>query len=186
MCVCVCVCVCVCLCVCVLCVCVCARVRALAFTPSHARLHTDQEGERLQLLPALAPCVPLCPPVSPCVPSVPLCQPDLPATGGCRLTTYRPCHCVSLTSQQQGAVGWQLIIIIIIAFKGAIRDFFTISSQHRELSPTRNAQVAQAHSCVNHVQHIERLSRATCRVTCHLVRRDSSAIKFDRVEIAFI
>ena len=25
-----------------------------------------------------------------------------------------------------------------------------------------------------------------CRVTCHLVRRGSSAIKFDRVEIAFI
>ena len=26
----------------------------------------------------------------------------------------------------------------------------------------------------NHVQHIERLSRATCRVTCHAVRRDSN------------
>ena len=35
------------------------------------------------------------------------------------------------------------------------------------------------------VQHIERLSRATC-VTCQVVRRDSSAIKFDRVEIVFI
>ena len=29
-----------------------------------------------------------------------------------------------------------IIIIIIIAFKGAIRDFFTIFSQRRELSPT--------------------------------------------------
>ena len=38
----------------------------------------------------------------------------------------------------------------------------------------------------NRMQIIERLSRATCRVTYHVVRRDSSAIKFDRVEIAFI
>ena len=43
------------------------------------------------------------------------------------------------------------------------------------------AKVAQAQSCANHVQHIERLSHATCRVMCHAVRRDSSAIKFDRV-----
>ena len=27
---------------------------------------------------------------------------------------------------------------------------------------------------------------ATCCVTCHVVRRDGSAIKFDRVEIAFV
>ena len=33
--------------------------------------------------------------------------------------------------------------------------------------------------------HIERLSRATC-VTCHVVRRDSSAVQINRVEIAFI
>ena len=44
-----------------------------------------------------------------------------------------------------------------------------------------NAQVARVQSCANHVQHIQRLSRETCRVTCHVVRRDSSAIKFDRV-----
>ena len=31
------------------------------------------------------------------------------------------------------------------------------------------AQVAQAQSCANHVQHIERLSHATCRVKCHVV-----------------
>ena len=53
-----------------------------------------------------------------------------------------------------------IIIIIIIVFKGA--------------------QVAREQSCANHVQH-KRLSRATCRVACHVVRRDSSAIKFDRV-----
>ena len=43
--------------------------------------------------------------------------------------------------------------------------FFTISSQRRKLSPTHTHK---------------------CHVTCHLVRRDSSAIKFDRVEITFI
>ena len=32
------------------------------------------------------------------------------------------------------------IIMTIIAFKGAIRDFFTISSQRRELSPTRTVK----------------------------------------------
>ena len=78
-----------------------------------------------------------------------------------------------------------LIIIIIIAFKGAIQDFLR--------SP---------HSAANHLQHIRSSglgaivckSRAThralitckCQVPCHLVRRDSSAIKFDRIEIAFI
>ena len=41
------------------------------------------------------------------------------------------------------------------------------------------AQVARAQSRANLVQHIERLSRATCQV----VQRDSSAIKFDKVAI---
>ena len=47
-------------------------------------------------------------------------------------------------------------------------------------------QMAWAQSCANYVQHIEGLSRAACRVKFHVVWRDSSAIKFDRVEIAFI
>ena len=58
------------------------------------------------------------------------------------------------------------------------------------------------HSAANCLQHVRSSgpgaivckSREThralitckCHVTCHLVRRDSSAIKFDRVEIAFI
>ena len=78
-----------------------------------------------------------------------------------------------------------LIIIIIITFKSAIRDFLQ--------SPQSVA------SCLQHVRSsgpgaIVCKSRAThrahitckCHVTCHLVRRDSSAIKFNRVEIAFI
>ena len=78
-----------------------------------------------------------------------------------------------------------LIIIIIIAFKGASPDF--LQSPH------------SAANCLQHVRSsgpcaIVCKSRAThralitckCHVTCHLVRRDSSAITFDRVEIAFI
>ena len=77
-----------------------------------------------------------------------------------------------------------IIILIIIAFKGAIRDF--LQSPH------------SAANCLQHVRSsgpgaIVCKSRAThraliackCHVTCHLVQRDSSAIKFDRTEIAF-
>ena len=39
--------------------------------------------------------------------------------------------------------------------------------------------------CKSHATH-QALITCKCHVTCHLVRRDSSAIKFDRVEIAFI
>ena len=69
-----------------------------------------------------------------------------------------------------------IIVIIIIALKGAVRDFYSLLTAPRTVSNTF-AQVARAQSCANHVQHIERLSRATCRVTCHVVRRDSSAVK---------
>ena len=73
-----------------------------------------------------------------------------------------------------------MLIVIIIAFKGATRDFFyNLLTAPRSVSNTY-AQVAREHLCSAsgdcHVQH----------VMCHLVRRDSSAIKFDRVEIAFI
>ena len=80
------------------------------------------------------------------------------------------------------------LIIIIIAFKGAI--------------PSMRDFLQSPHSAVNCLQHVRSSglgaivckSRAThralitfkCHVTCHLVRRDSSAIQFDRVEMAFI
>ena len=53
------------------------------------------------------------------------------------------------------------MIIIIIAFKGAIPDYFyNLLTAPRTVSNTY-AQVARAQSCANHVQHIERLSRAS-------------------------
>ena len=41
---------------------------------------------------------------------------------------------------------------------------FLVSSLRRQLSPTRTLKWPWAQSCANHVQHIERLSRATCCV----------------------
>ena len=59
------------------------------------------------------------------------------------------------------------------------RFLFNLLTAPRTVSNTY-AQVAGAQSCANHVQHIGQ------HVVCHMVRRDSSAIKFDRIEIAFI
>ena len=78
-----------------------------------------------------------------------------------------------------------IMMMMIIAFKGAIRDFLQ--------SPHSAANCLQ-HVCSSGPGAIVCKSRAThrvlitctCHVTCHLIRRDSSAIKFDRVEISFI
>ena len=56
-----------------------------------------------------------------------------------------------------------IMIIIVIAWKVAIRNFHNLLTATRTVSNTY-AQVAWAQSCANHVLHIERLSRATCRV----------------------
>ena len=72
---------------------------------------------------------------------------------------------------------------IIIAWKGAVRDFYNLLTALL-LSPTRTLKRPgrnRVHFTCNtssayHVQP----------ALCHLVRRDSSALKFDRVEIAFI
>ena len=69
-----------------------------------------------------------------------------------------------------------MIIIIIIAFRGAIQDCL----QSSQCAANRLQHVRSSGPGAI-MQHIERLSRATCRVTCHMVRRDSSTTKFDRV-----
>ena len=63
--------------------------------------------------------------------------------------------------------------------------FFTISSQRHELFPTRTLKRPGATVSKSRATH-RALITCKCHVTCHLVRRDSSATKFDRVEIAFI
>ena len=58
-----------------------------------------------------------------------------------------------------------IVIIIIVALKSPNRDsFYFLLTAPRTVSNTY-AQVAWAPSCANHVQHIQRLSRATCHVT---------------------
>ena len=65
------------------------------------------------------------------------------------------------------------------ALKGAVRDlFYNLLAALWNVSNT-HAQVAKAQSCANQVQYTDRYHLQ--RVVYHLVRRDSSAIKFDRV-----
>ena len=75
--------------------------------------------------------------------------------------------------------------IIIIVFKGAIRDF--LQSPHSAANRLRHVRSSGlgAIVCKSRATHRQFIT-CKCHVTCHLVRRDSSAIKFDRVEIAFI
>ena len=73
-----------------------------------------------------------------------------------------------------------MIMIIIIAFKGTSRDFLSLLTAPRTVS-NMYTKVAPVQSCANYVQHIECLSLATCCVTYHVVQRNSSATRFDRV-----
>ena len=83
---------------------------------------------------------------------------DTPADG---VLAALICHTIIII------ISMMMMIKIIIAFKGAIRDFFrTVSNTY--------SQVAQVQSCANHVLRTERLSCATCRVmwykgTAHLL-----------------
>ena len=76
-------------------------------------------------------------------------------------------------------------IIIIIAFKGAIPDF--LQSPHSAANCLQHVRLSGpgAIVCKSRATH-RALITCKCPVTCHLVQRDSSAVKFDRIEIAFI
>ena len=78
-----------------------------------------------------------------------------------------------------------IIMTIIIAFKSAIQDF--LQSPHSATNCLQHVRSSGpgAIMCKSRATH-RALITCKCHVTCHLVRRDSSAIKFDRVEIAFI
>ena len=73
-----------------------------------------------------------------------------------------------------------MMMIIIITFKGANPGVYNLQTtpQTRALKwPGCNCvQITCNTSSAHHLQH----------VVCHVVQRDSSAIKFDRIEIAFI
>ena len=78
-----------------------------------------------------------------------------------------------------------IVIIVAIAFKVAVRDF--LQSPHSATNCLQHARSSGpgATVCKSRATH-RALITCKCHVTCHLVRRDSSAVKFDRVEIAFI
>ena len=78
-----------------------------------------------------------------------------------------------------------IIIIIIIAFKGAIWDFLQSPDSAANCLQHIRSSGPGAAMCKSRATH---RALITCKspATCHLVRRDSSAIKFDRVEITFI
>ena len=74
----------------------------------------------------------------------------------------------------------------IIALKGAIRDFFFIFFfflQSHYLQQIRSSSEG-AILCKSRASTLDAFHAQ--RVMCHVVRRDSTAIKFDRVEIAYI
>ena len=85
--------------------------------------------------------------------------------------------------------GWvsmlHVIMIIIIAFKGAIRNFLQSPHSAANCLQRVGSSGPGAIVCKSRATH-RALITCKCHVTCHLVRRDSSAINFDRVEIAFI
>ena len=64
-----------------------------------------------------------------------------------------------------------ILIIIIIAFKAQFEVCFTVANTYSHLPGRNCVQITCNTTNAYHVQ----------RVTCHVVRRDSSAIKFDRV-----
>ena len=64
-------------------------------------------------------------------------------------------------------------MIIMIALKGAIRYFSPTGKL--KWSERNYVQIMHNTPSTRHVQHV-----------CHVVRRDSSAIMFDKVGIAFI
>ena len=56
-----------------------------------------------------------------------------------------------------------MMMMMMIAQKGVIQDFYDLLTAPRTVSNTY-AHVARAQSRANHMQHIERLSRATFSV----------------------
>ena len=94
-------------------------------------------------------------------------------------------HCSMNCLKHVCSSGPGTIVIIIIAFKGAIWDF--LQSPHSAANCLQHVRSSGPGGivCKSRATHLA-LFTCKCHVTCHLVRRDSSAIKFDRVEIAFI
>ena len=72
-----------------------------------------------------------------------------------------------------------MMMMMIISLKGVIRDFYNLFTAPRTSTlkwPGRNrVQITCYTESAYHVQHVS-----------HMLRRDSSALRFDRIEIACI
>ena len=82
-----------------------------------------------------------------------------------------------------------MMMMIIIALKGTIQDFFLYNLLTAQWTVSNTyALVARAQPCANHEQHVCIFVYVCTGVqhVCHVVRRDSSTNKFDRFEIPFI
>ena len=84
--------------------------------------------------------------------------------------------CVVLQGLKLRLVPDLVMVMMMIALNGSNRDF-TISSLAPLTASNTCARVVTAQSCANHLRHIAYHAQ---HVVCHVVRRDSSAIKFDR------
>ena len=69
--------------------------------------------------------------------------------------------------------------MVIVALKDATRDFCLLSPRCATNCLQQYTQAAKVQSCANHVQHIQRLSRATCRV--QITWNTSSAYRVQHV-----
>ena len=78
----------------------------------------------------------------------------------------------------------QYVTTIIIPLKGTAPDFDSLLTALRTVSET-HAPVSRAQSCANHMQHIQRLSRATCHVPC-CTKGQSSWQSWNRIYFSFI
>ena len=70
-------------------------------------------------------------------------------------------HSLRETVRRMRSENKEVIMTMVIALKGAVRDFYNLLTAPRTVSYTY-AQVTRVQSCTNHKQHINRLSRAAC------------------------
>ena len=73
------------------------------------------------------------------------------------------------------------MIIIIITFKGAFKDF--LQSPHSATNRLQHVcSSVLAQSCANHLQHIERLSSATFCVACQVVQMTAQLLSLTELK----
>ena len=91
------------------------------------------------------------------------CQESAASGGGCATAMQFYCLTIITIAIVETILIRTIVITIRGALKGANRQLYNLLTAPPTVSNTC-LQVARAQSRANHEQHIERLSRATCRV----------------------